>query len=133
LQAPSSLRMQFYYFKYSHQNFIKTVTDQTTLKFKLHLRRGHRGHDHMVVRFKITCAISAYHHLSCEFEPHSWRGVLNTTSCDKICQLLATGQWCTTVSSTNKTNRHNITEILLKVTLNTINQTKPNHLKNCWT
>jgi hypothetical protein len=30
-----------------------------------------------------------------------------------------------TVSSTNKTDRHNMTEILLKVALNTINQTKP--------
>jgi hypothetical protein len=31
----------------------------------------------------------------------------------------------TPVSSNNKTDRHDITEILLKVTLNTINQTKP--------
>jgi len=31
----------------------------------------------------------------------------------------------TPVSSTNKTDCHNITEILLKVALNTINQTKP--------
>jgi hypothetical protein len=31
----------------------------------------------------------------------------------------------TPVSSTNKTDRHDITEILLKVALNTINQTKP--------
>ena len=30
-------------------------------------------------------------------------------------------------SSANKTDRHDITEILLKVALNTINQTKPNH------
>ena len=47
--------------------------------------------------------------------------------CDKICQLLATGQRFspgTLVSSTNKTDCHDITEILLKVTLNTINQTK---------
>jgi hypothetical protein len=29
------------------------------------------------------------------------------------------------VSSTNKTDRHDITEVLLKVALNTINQTKP--------
>jgi hypothetical protein len=29
------------------------------------------------------------------------------------------------VSFTNKTDRHDITEILLKVALNTINQTKP--------
>jgi hypothetical protein len=41
----------------------------------------------------------------------------------------ATGQWFSPgpfVSSTNKTDRHNITEILLKVALNSINQTKPN-------
>jgi hypothetical protein len=31
----------------------------------------------------------------------------------------------TQVSSTNKTDRHDITEILLKVVLSTINQTKP--------
>jgi hypothetical protein len=23
---------------------------------------------------------------SCEFEPRSWRGVLDTTICDKVCQ-----------------------------------------------
>ena len=34
--------------------------------------------------------------------------------------------WSTPVSSTNKTDRHDITEILLKVALNTINQTKLN-------
>jgi hypothetical protein len=31
----------------------------------------------MVVEFTTTCAIIAYHHLSCEFEPHSWRVVLD--------------------------------------------------------
>jgi hypothetical protein len=46
-----------------------------------------------------------------------------TTLCDKVCQLLATGQRFSPVSSTNKTDRHNITEILLKVALNTIKQT----------
>jgi len=59
-------------------------------------------------------------------EPCSWRGVLYTTLCDKVCQLLATGRWFssgTPVSSTNKTNCHDITEILLKVALNTIKQT----------
>ena len=30
-------------------------------------------------------------------------------------------------ASTNKTDRHDITEIWLKVALNTINQTKPSH------
>jgi hypothetical protein len=49
-----------------------------------------------------------------------------TTLCDKVCQWLATGQWFSPgllVSSTNKTDRHNITEILLKVALSTIKQT----------
>jgi hypothetical protein len=38
----------------------------------------------MVVGFTTTCAVSAYHHQSCEFEPRSWRGVLDTTLCDKV-------------------------------------------------
>ena len=53
----------------------------------------------------------------------SWRGVHDTTLYDKVCQLRAAGQWFswgTLVSSTNKTDRHDITEILLKVALNTI-------------
>jgi hypothetical protein len=69
--------------------------------------------------------------------PHYWfRGVLSTQwnischwhdspLCDKVCHRLATGRWfspVTTVSSTNKTYLHDITEILLKVALSTINQ-----------
>jgi hypothetical protein len=53
------------------------------------------------------------------------RGVLYTTLCDKVCQWLA-GWWfspCTSVSSTNKADRHDISEILLKVVLNTITLT----------
>ena len=41
---------------------------------------------------------------------------------DKVCQWLTTGRWFspgTPVSSTNKTNLHDVTEILLKVTFNT--------------
>ena len=51
------------------------------------------------------------------FDCCSWRGVLDITLCDKVCQGLATGQWFSTgtlVSSTNKADRNNITEILLK-------------------
>jgi len=40
-------------------------------------KRG--GRDRMVVGFTTTCAISTYHHLSCEFEPRSCLGVLDTT------------------------------------------------------
>ena len=49
-----------------------------------------------------------------------------TTLCDKVCQWLATGRWFSPgppVSATNKTDSHDITEILLKVALNTIKQT----------
>ena len=52
------------------------------------------------------------------------RVVLDTTLCDKVCQWLAAGRWFSPgnpVSSTNKTDRHDITELLLKVAFNTIN------------
>jgi hypothetical protein len=48
------------------------------------------------------------------------------TLCNKICQWLATGRSFSPgppVSSINKTDHHDITEILLKVALNTIKQT----------
>ena len=45
--------------------------------------RGRR--DRIVVGFTTTCAISAYHHYSCEFVSRSWRGVLDIL-CDKGCQ-----------------------------------------------
>ena len=43
------------------------------------------------------------------------------TLCDKVCQWIATRVWFssdTPVSSTNKTDRHNVNKILLKVSLN---------------
>ena len=60
------------------------------------------------------------YHWNCEFEPCSWRSVLDTMLCDKVCQWLATGRWFTPVSSTNKSDHHDTAEILLKVALNTI-------------
>jgi hypothetical protein len=48
---------------------------------------------------------------------------------DKVYQLLAHGRWFspgTPASSTTKTGRHDIAEILLKVALNTKNQIKLN-------
>ena len=56
---------------------------------------------------------------------------LNPTLCDKVCQWLATGRWFspgTPVYSTNKTDCYDITEILLKVALSTINQPTINFL-----
>ena len=46
-----------------------------------------------------------------------------TTLCDKVCQWLTASQWfspSTLVSSANKTDSHDITEILLKLALNSI-------------
>jgi hypothetical protein len=56
-------------------------------------------------------------------------GARCTTLCDKVCQWLVAGQWFSPGppdSSTNKTDRHDITEILLKVALNTWKPT--NHI-----
>jgi hypothetical protein len=55
---------------------------------------------------------------SCEYESRSSRGVLDTILCDKVCQWLAADRWFfpgIPVSSTNKTDHHDIKEILLKV------------------
>ena len=57
------------------------------------------------------------------------RGVLDTLLYDKVCQRLAAGMWFSPfipVSSTNKTDRDDIIEILLKVAVNII--TQPNAL-----
>jgi hypothetical protein len=54
------------------------------------------------------------------------RGVHDTTLCDKVCQWLATGWWCSLgspVSFINKTDRQNSIEIVLKVAFNTITLT----------
>ena len=47
--------------------------------------RSRSGHDRMVVGFTTTYAIRAYHHYS-GFEIRSWRGALDVTLCDKVCQ-----------------------------------------------
>ena len=60
------------------------------------------------------------------------QGILDTTLCDKLCQWLVEGWWFSQgipVSSTNKTDRHDITEIFWKVAFNTI--TLNHRLKYC--
>ena len=80
----------------------------------------------MIVGFTTTCAISACHHWRCELEFRARRGVLDTTLCDKFCQWLVTGRRFSLVFlHHNKTDLHDIAEILLKVALNTITQPDP--------
>ena len=77
---------------------------------------GRHGRDRMVVVFTTTYAISA--------EVDEVYSIQHYVI--KVCQWLAIGKWFSSgspVSSTNKTDRHDITEILLKVALNIINQT----------
>jgi hypothetical protein len=76
-------------------------------------RRDRRSRDRMVVGFTTIFAISAYHHCCCEFESRSGRGV----------QHYVIKFASPPISSSNKTDRHDITEILLKVALNTNKQT----------
>jgi len=71
--------------------------------------RGRRGRDRILVGFTTTYVISAYHHYSCEFEPRSLcvysikHYVIKFAS-----DLRHVGS--TSVSSTNKTDRHDIAE-----------------------
>ena len=77
-------------------------------------------------------AIGAYHHWCCEFESRSGRGVQHNVI-KFVSDLRQVGGFSagTPVSSTNKTDRHDIAEILLKVALNTIKQTTKNHYRVC--
>ena len=63
----------------------------------------------MVVRFT-----TIYENWCCAFDSHSGRGVQHYVTCGRSVVFISG-------SSTNKTDRHDITEILLKVALNTIN------------
>jgi hypothetical protein len=48
--------------------------------------RGRRDRDRMLVGFTTICAVSSYNHQSGDFEPRSWREVLDTTLCEQVCQ-----------------------------------------------
>jgi hypothetical protein len=60
----------------------------------------------------------AHHHWCCEFESRSGRGVQHY-----VITFVSVFSAGTHVSSTNKTHRHDIAEILLKVALNTMKPT----------
>jgi uncharacterized membrane protein YcgQ (UPF0703/DUF1980 family) len=105
-----------YYFLFFILLFIQTYTVSINI-------RGHRGHDHMVVGFTTTYAISAYHHWCCEFESRSGRGVQHHVIKFVSDLRQGGGFLCLPISSTKKTDGHDITETLLKVALNTIKQT----------
>ena len=72
-----------------------------------------------------------HYHKTIKIESHSCSGVLDTTLSAKVLSVTCCSS---VVSSTNKSKRHNIIEILLKVALNTISVTLPPPqmvIKNC--
>ena len=91
------------------------------------INMGRHGRDRMVVGFTTTYMQSVLVSLSpltsCVQIPLR-RGAVDTTWCDKVCRWLVAGRWFSpgspVSSTTDKPDRRDITEILLKVTLNTI-------------
>ena len=65
----------------------------------------------------MTCGeVYSIQHYVNKFVSELWWGVLDTTLCDKVCQWLVIGRWFfpgNPVSSTNETDRHDISGILL--------------------
>jgi len=89
------------------------------------IESGRRGRDRLVVGF------TTYLYNQCLSPLTLWVRISIrarcTTLCDKVCQWLTTGRWFSPgppVSSTNKTDRHDIAKIFWKVALKP-NQTKP--------
>ena len=80
--------------------------------------------DRVVIGFTITSEISAYHHRCCELESRSGRGVQQyVVKLD--CDLRQVGGFLRVLRFPPPMKlTHNITEILLKVALNTIKQTQ---------
>ena len=104
-----------------HPNVVEKPTIHSY--FTLARARRGRGRDRMVVGLHYLCN-------QCPSPLMSWartplrRGVLDTALCDKVCQWLTVARCFSTgtpVSSTNKTDRQDITEIFLNVALNNIN------------
>jgi hypothetical protein len=80
-----------------------------------------RGFLSIVVGFTTTYAVSSYHHWCCEFESRSGRSVQHYVIKIYDRSVVFSGY---SGCSTNKTDRHDITEILLKVALSTSKQAK---------
>jgi hypothetical protein len=84
-------------------------------------RWDRRGRDRMVVGISIT--YSVYHHWCCEFESRSGRC---TTLCEKVSNSRPVGGFLGVLRFPPPIKLIDITDILLKVVLNTIKPTKPN-------
>ena len=77
--------MQYNYDTQSVENRASLKIDAIARSRNYHLQ-GRPSRDRIVIGFTTASAISAYHHKRRVFESDSWRGVLDTTLCDIVCQ-----------------------------------------------
>ena len=82
--------------------------------------RDRRGRDRIVVGFTTNCTISAYHHYMCEVYSMQHYVIKFVSELRQVGDFLRV-LW---FPPPMKTDRHDIAEILLKVRLSTIKQTK---------
>jgi hypothetical protein len=104
---------------YRKQNNIKPCTELYAV-FPKYIAVILSFRDCMVVGLTTTYAISAYHYWCCELESRTGRGAQHYVK-----KFASDGRWFypgSPVSSTNKTDCHDITEILLEVALSNIKQ-----------
>ena len=104
----------YFYFRFNFHSSIVTYSKLLAL----------HGREHMVDGFTTTCAKVANTTNIVSLNPtHSEVYSIQHYVIKYVSDFWQAGQWFspgTPVSSTNKTDRHNIAEILLKVALNTI-------------
>jgi hypothetical protein len=87
-------------------------------RYELHIRLQY-WYTSNTVQFLFVLSLACMHGFS------EYCYIRIATLCDKVCQWLVTGRWFSPgipVSYTNEIDRHDVTKILLKVALNTINQ-----------
>ena len=83
----------------------------------------HKEHQNILIMFIYIIYENKHHQV------RSYANDKIAAASDKVYQLLAQSRSFSPASSTTKTGRHDIAEILLKVALNTKNQIKPNDEK----
>jgi hypothetical protein len=84
---------------------------------------GRRGRDRMILDLQLQSVTITINVVS--LNPAQARYTRFNSMWYNVCQWLAAGRWLTSgppVSSINKTDRHDINEILLKVALNIVTQ-----------
>jgi hypothetical protein len=99
--------------------FQHNIAHQKLMRVVFYIQRA--WHSQLMRRWFTSCVMT-----SCVFDSYIYLTINERLNGHEFVKWLATGRWispCTTVSSTNKSDRHDIAEKLLKVELNTINIT----------